>query len=293
MNRGLTVSAAHSGPLPFLPEASYNFIGATYELGSFGHVGLSIYRFDYGEDFLTIVRGPDGRPVPVGRYTPATTLFRLTFAKAVLKNLYTGVNIALLRDKLLETASLMQFDLGLLKILELNTRQRISFGASLFNVNHGKLSYTADTQKAALPVILNVGGSWQIATGRTTLNTFDLNTLSFIVHLEYQYLLNSDYYDGFKAGGELGLIDMIFLRMGTYYQDVDDHGLPESNKSSIGDFTYGLGVRLPLGKLLSMENIPEVQLDVTSLKQPSLVQSFNDWDNFSVYSLSVNWNFQN
>ena len=210
-----------------------------------------------------------------------------------MSDLYVGANIGLVQDKVLTvTASTMQIDLGLLRSFKLDANQRVLLGVSLFNLTQSKIAYLNDEQKDALPVILNAGGSWQMLTGHTALNAYEVSTLSLVFQLEYQYLLNSDYHNGFKGGLEFGLVDMLFLRIGGYQQDINDYGNPEFNKDALKDFTYGVGVKLPLSKILKT-NIPDLKLDFTRLKQPSFIKNFDDWDDFSVYSLSVIWGLGN
>jgi hypothetical protein len=241
LNRGLTLGASHASPLYLLRDAGYMFFGATYELGPFGHAGLSMYRLNLDEE--SNITGPGGPDELFETFEPSTTRFSITFAKETLKNLYAGVNVSQVRDKPHDdTFSAIQIDLGLLKTIELDTNQRLSLGANLFDLTHSKIFYLDETQKDALPVILNIGGSWQMSTGRSALNTFDLHTLSFLVQVEYQHLLNSDYYDGLKGGAELGIIERIYPRCGLYRQDRNDYGFPEINKDVLEDFTYGIGI---------------------------------------------------
>ena len=292
LNKGLKVSLSQNGPAYLARDANYKFVGVTYQLASFGYVGLSMYRYNWGEFVIT---GPDG-PDPLGSYNPTTTLFRLTYAKEVLSDLYVGANIGLIRDNRdtvpTVKASTMQIDLGLLRSFKLDANQRVLLGVSLFNLTQSKIAYLNDEQKDALPVILNAGGSWQMFIGHATLNSYDVSTLRLVFQLEYQYLLNSDYHNGFKGGFEFGFVEMLFLRIGGYQQDINNYGNPEYNKDALKDFTYGVGVKLPLSKMLRT-NIPDLKLDFTRLKQPSFIKPFDDWDDFSVFSLSVNWGLGN
>jgi hypothetical protein len=52
------------------------FFGATYELGPFGHVGLSMYRLQFDDE--SIITGPGGPDELFETFEPSTTRFTIT-----------------------------------------------------------------------------------------------------------------------------------------------------------------------------------------------------------------------
>ncbi len=114
-----------------------------------------------------------------------------------------------------------------------------------------------------------------------------LNTLRLLVLADYQLLLNSDYHSGLHTGLELRFLEMLSFRIGYFIESQYDYGLAVENESKISDFTYGLGLQIPLNKL---SRIPlNIQFDYTSLAQPSYTKSQTSWDNFSTFTLRLNW----
>ncbi|OIP40046.1 hypothetical protein AUJ95_04935 [Candidatus Desantisbacteria bacterium CG2_30_40_21] len=65
-------------------------------------------------------------------------------------------------------------------------------------------------------------------------------------------------------------------------------GHPEHNKNLLEDTTYGFGIQLPVNKI-SKSKIPlDIKFDMVRLEQPSYSA---DWGDFSVYNLSINWQY--
>ena len=295
-NKGLVLSTSYASPYYLATEANFKFLGATYELGKYGVLGLSLYRFSLGESLLiTTETNPDGTNET---FTLTTSMYSLTFSTEILKDLHAGLNFNFVRDKLGITGKAYPIDLGLLRVFYFRGRnvQRVTVGASLYNLINSNIEYDGVGDifsnvitKQALPRTLHIGASYHSSFGKSQLNSIDLNTFGILLQVEYQDVLNSKFYNGFKAGAELSFIDMLYLRFGYYNIDRNDFGLPASNKDKITDFTYGFGVEIPVSNFTKMKIPLDVKLDMTSLKQPSGIKGFDNFENFSVYNLSVNW----
>ncbi|MDZ7364100.1 MAG: hypothetical protein ONB46_25805 [candidate division KSB1 bacterium] len=289
-NEGLFISASSATPFYLADHADYKFIGATYKLGNYGVLGLSLYRFSFGESIATTsMTNPAAQG---GKFTPTTSMYTLTFSAETFKNLYFGMNVNSVRDKGAAIGKSYPIDLGLLKIFNCSKNQKISLGASLYNVTNSKILYDVNDNrdiKEALPVSFHAGASCQLFWGSSKLNSFELNTFGILLQLEYQDLFNSKFHDGFRTGAELSFIEIIYIRFGLYREDINDHGFPAVNKNNLTDFTYGLGIEIPIDKFTRVKIPLNARLDITTMKQPSYIKNFDRWENFSVYNLSVNW----
>lgn len=112
----------------------------------------------------------------------------------------------------------------------------------------------------------------------------------FTIGLEYQDLLNSDKRTTYKAGGELSILDIIFLRPGYYDETTIDYGF--NSTDNLEEFTYGFGLELDFDKYLT-NNFPLVLVfDFVSLEQPSYTTDFSGWDNFTTFTLIANYRFE-
>jgi len=293
-NEGLFLSTSYATPFYLADNANYKFIGATYELGNYGVLGLSLYRFSFGESiFTTSMTDPAAQG---GKFTPTTSMYTLTFSAETFKNLYLGINVNSVRDKGAAIGKSYPIDFGLLKIFNFSKNQKINLGASLYNITNSKILYDFNDNrdiKEALPVSFHLGASCQLFWGNSKLNSLELNTFGILLQLEYQDLFNSKFHNGFRTGTELSLIEIIYVRFGLYREDINDHGFPAVNKNHLTDFTYGLGIEIPLDKFTRVKIPLNVKLDITTMKQPSFIKNFDRWENFSVYNLSANWIIKN
>ncbi|MFQ5602749.1 MAG: PorV/PorQ family protein [bacterium] len=293
---GWLISASYAGPYYLADKADYTFIGATYHFGNLGVLGLQLFRFSFGEPlFVTDINDPNAQSE---KMTPTTSLYSLNYSRETIKDFYVGINFNLVRDKLVDTANSYLIDVGLLKIFRFHQRhssvKSVSLGASLFNVSNSKMvsDFGPDRKiTEILPRTLHVGAACQFFWGRSQLNSVELQTFGLLLHVAYQDLLNSKYLNGFQTGAELSFLQLLFVRLGYYRTDQDDFGFSDTNKNHLSDFTYGFGIALPVSKL-TKKNIPlNVQFDMTSLKQPSFIKNYDKWANFSVFNLSINWQF--
>ena len=83
------------------------------------------------------------------------------------------------------------------------------------------------------------------------------------------------------------LLEIVSLRGGFYQEKVYDYGSPLWNNNTIGGLTYGIGLQMPVYKLTQLPL--KINLDYTSLPQTSHSKVYTNWDNFTNYTLRLNW----
>jgi hypothetical protein len=82
-------------------------------------------------------------------------------------------------------------------------------------------------------------------------------------------------------------LEILSVRVGYYQESQDDYDSPAMNANELSEFTYGLGLQIPLDKLTK---IPlKINFDYASLPQPSFTKSQPSFENFSTYTLRVNY----
>jgi len=114
--------------------------------------------------------------------------------------------------------------------------------------------------------------------------------LGLTIGLEYQDLFNADFRTAYKAGGELSLLDIVFLRGGYYHETTIDYGY--NSTGMLEEFTYGFGLKLDFDKHFTNGFPLIIQFDFVSLPQPSYITDFNDWDDFTTYNLIANYRIE-
>ena len=160
----------------------------------------------------------------------------------------------------------------------------MSFGASIKNAFGSTVKIL--NFEEAFPVIFSAGSCYQIFLKKQDYLS-NLYTFGLALQFEYQDVFNYDYRSGIKFGTELSFFEIAFLRAGYYSFKLDPS--PLNGKEKLTDFTYGFGLHLPIDEL-TQKNLPLVIVfDVTTLKQPTYIRDFDEWDDFSVYSVNVGW----
>jgi hypothetical protein len=83
------------------------------------------------------------------------------------------------------------------------------------------------------------------------------------------------------------VIDVVFLRGGYYQETKIDYGF--NSKDKLEEFTYGFGVKLDFDRHFTSKFPLVLLFDFVSLKQPSYTIDFDDWDNFTTFTLIANY----
>jgi hypothetical protein len=171
---------------------------------------------------------------------------------------------------------------------KITTNHAINIGTSITNLNFANitLDFNNNEFKNDLPVITRYGVNYQFHLNKKWISD-TLNTFMLLVQGDYQFLLNSDYNDGFHSGLELMFFEILSARIGYYQENQYDYDLPSANEDEISAITYGFGLQIPLNKITK---IPlSINFDYTSLPQPSYSKTHTDWDNFSALTFRINW----
>ncbi|MCA9733351.1 PorV/PorQ family protein [candidate division KSB1 bacterium] len=293
-NQGLTASTSYATPYYAAKDAYYLFTGVTNNWGTRSAFGLSIFHFSFGTP-ITITNETNPNLVGTG-ITPTVSMYTLTLATRLIHNVHAGINWSYIRDKSNYDGRTFPRDIGLFETLHFGENQELNFGASLYNFSNANLKYTIFDQyeiDEAVPQALHLGTSYQLNWGTSTFNYKTIKTYGIAWHVEYVDLLNSAYHSGFRTGAEFSFMEMFAMRVGYYKEDRNDYGYPESNKDNMSDFTYGIGISLPIEGLVDPKSTLKAKLDLVKMKQPTATKNFDNWDNFSVYNLSLNWRLKN
>jgi hypothetical protein len=312
--KGLNLSGSFASPYYFYEEGKYNFFSASYKIDRYGTIGLSRDYFDYGFDNEFVITDEYGNVIGAETYDPALTGYRLTLSSEVIKDLYVGANVNLLhsggKPELTvgnETGGgnndVFYFDLGAIKSFNIKSKKldhKFNIGSSLMNATFAEYSSVDADQGDPLPVIFRIGAAYNLSVDDKNISP-KLNSYNFVVNLEYEDLLNSKYYSGFHGGVEFTFLEIISLRAGyltmeneSYSTVLDTAGNVISYQKvgfSANEFTYGFGLNIPIRQLTDSKTPLEIKFDYVNLKQPALNERKDDWENFQLYTIIVNWIF--
>jgi hypothetical protein len=120
-----------------------------------------------------------------------------------------------------------------------------------------------------------------------------LPSLAFTVQVQYDDDLISPIHTALRAGCEVEVLGMLSLRAGWYTMGIDDHGWPQTQKSTLSDLTYGAGLRAPLQAMLGARLPLTATFDYCALPQPSFsvdeLSPFTEapWENFKSWSVRL------
>jgi hypothetical protein len=203
-----------------------------------------------------------------------------------------GLNLNLFRANFPERSENSIWpDVGILKVFHWarseGIQHRVSVGSSLSNFTNSGI--TGPSGDEDLPVVFRIGTSYRISWAHRSWHD-RLRTLGLLSHLEYQNVLNSDYRDAFKIGGEIRLLEILALRIGYYLENMG--GLePDVSEDWVGETTYGFGLGLPISKL--GEGAPPLRVSFDWVKREDRGETLDAADTvrYSVYTLSVDWIF--
>lgn len=312
--KGLNVSGSFASPYYFYEEAKYNFFSASYKIDKYGTIGLSRDYFDYGFDNEFVITDEYGNVIGTETYDPELTGYRLTLSSEVIKDLYVGANLNLLhsggKPELTvgnETGGgnndVFYFDLGAIKSFNIESKKldhKFNIGTSLMNATFAEYSSVDEDQGDPLPVIFRIGAAYNLSVDDKNISP-KLNSYNFVANLEYEDLLNSKYYSGFRGGVEFTFLEIISLRAGYFaienrsYSTVLDTAGNVISYQQVGfnsnEFTYGFGLNIPIRQLTDSKTPLEIKFDYVNLKQPALNERKDDWENFHVYTITLNWIF--
>jgi len=232
-------------------------------------------------------------------------LFTLNYSREIVKDFTAGVNIGMVdihqsADIISSDKTAFTLDLGVLKKFRINTSdknlsQSVSLGSSVINVTGSKLKVSTNAEGLKLPVIFRAAASYTMALkGNQIIN--NSNTFSFLGHIEYESVLNTDRYTTFKVGTEFTIIDILSLRVGYFSRNADlVRSVYSYNLGKFNQVTYGAGVKFPLSKVFEMKtplslNVDYVNLESPSRERPALsVGNIPDYGRYNTFAISLHW----
>lgn len=302
--KGLAIAGALAGPYYSYENAQYDYFSLSLKAGSKGAIAFSRYHFNDGEPISILVE--TNHPT----YQSGSTTVKqddyqyiLSFATEVLNKLFIGINLDIIQQKVTEKRinnnriitdthkkeDNLAFDIGLIKTFTLQKNNDIehqfNVGFSLFNALN-----LPDWGYEHLPVIFRFGAAYYFSLNKNFLTHYS-KTAELLLHIEYQNLFNYQYRTAYRIGAEFSLLEIMALRLGYFRENQNDFGFPEVNKPILSDITYGFGIQIPLKNFTDRQIPLTAKFDFTNQKQPSSNNIFDDWENFSVYNLTVAWEF--
>ncbi len=309
--KGLNVNGSYAQPYYYFDNADYIFLGASYSIKKYGNAAFSLDQFDYGYEDKIIYTDEYGNVTGSYDLKPKITNYRLTLSSEVIKDLFVGVNFNLLHPDLFGDISYQvggeigssdedafYFDLGVIKSFNFKSKNldhKVNLGTSLINVNSAKYTTADAAQADRLPVIFRYGAAYNLLVNDRKISS-KLNSYNFLVNIEYEDLLNSKYYGGFHGGFEFTFLEILSLRAGYFTMEnssisYDTTAGIKWSDYTVNEFTYGVGLNIPVRQLTGSKTPIEIKLDFVSLKQPQYDSEKDDWKNFQVYTFTFNWIF--
>ncbi|MBR9861080.1 hypothetical protein GYB22_10120 [bacterium] len=264
---GIQTEFAASTSAPF-----YVLSNSNYYTASFVHspiekltVGATFNQFRTGETFFTIDIGGVDYDFDVGNSTNTS----VTLCYELFDNLFLGSNINLFQWKLFSEVTperALYFDFGLLYKLKLNQSNDIQFGANIDNAFKQTYTFTSPdnfSNTGTIPNPIRVGAAY-IFHDSISYPVIGKGKLELLFTSEYQNLLVEDLRNGMHFGFETEFLDILAIRLGYFYQNLDDGGFA-TNNSVLRNFTYGFGFHVPFASLI--ENCPlDMQFDYASFQ---------------------------
>ncbi len=281
-----------------------------FETSSFTHVAVGCrlserlaFGFRYDQDlasseeldFSDPLGGPVEQPSPQGVFGVAT-------AYRLLPGLSFGASIANLHTNN-ERIATPHLDVSLAKVVAgLRTdRVRSTFraAAGLENVFSAAVDRQQDLgrgfvlyERYELPVIARIGVSASWAFHHGWIHD-SLPTIACTVQAQFDDDLRTTLHTGLRAGLEVEALGMIALRLGWYTLTIDDQNWPQTQKSTLSDLTYGLGLRLPLGQMFGAKCPFSASFDLCSMPQPAFTLNELDphteepWERFQSWGIRL------
>jgi len=293
-NKVISAFYSHSAPYYLGKDLQFYYGGLSYNFTNIGAFAINMVWLDMGEFYFTDIDG-NSEKVNTSR-----KILTLSYAREISGLFKLGINSNLFIDDFNPDESYYGsfFDLGILKDIHQiknNTfENKISIGLYIKNIFNQGIDYTSHVfvrnsdQKEYFPSILRVGISNKLKYFNPAFYKKS-HLIGLTTAFEYQNVINYKYKTAIKFGAELSVLDFIIARCGYF----NESQLEASNsKGELTSFTYGFGINLEWSKLLNTNSPFLMTFDYTSLPQPTYIVDFDDWDNFTIFSIRLNYLFE-
>ncbi|MDA3892435.1 MAG: PorV/PorQ family protein [Salinivirgaceae bacterium] len=284
--KGFEFQSSFATPRYTDKKGKYLFFSLGYNINQYLTIALSQNHFTKGEKFYLT----DDNGDILADFTPFTSNTSLSLASQPIKNLFIGCNLNIMQLNVLdEINKAPYFDIGVIKKLLVfqnsSSNHSCNFGASIVNFTSARIKYFQD-YKQKIPTLVRIGTSYRLNINKNILIE-NLETFEFLYQIDYQNQLNFDYNSAIRTGAEFSFLEILALRVGYYYEKVDDYGFSDFNKSIFTTLTYGIGIQLPLYKLRKLPF--NIKLNYTNLPQENYTTRPSEYKNFTSFSLQINW----
>ncbi len=266
-NNSVNVLASH---MSYIADIGVEYGAASFNIESFGTIGLSIKSLSFGEIDKTTNQNPDGTGQT---FQPQYTVLGVSYSKMLSDRVSVGTNINFVSETIdLVTASGMSFDFGVtyanlagvegfdMAVVLKNIGPDMKFdGSGLYTAadagdSRGQQFYKIDAAAFSLPTTLDIGLGYSVSFD-------DVNALQFAG----TFSNNNFYTDQYKFGAEYNYNNLLFLRGGY------NHTTEFEASETLYKFYAGFGLNYDVGGV-------DLMLDYAYMP----TEFFSDTHNFSL-----------
>jgi len=285
---GIAVFYSRSSQLYVYDDATYDYAGISFNSQKFGALAFNYLALNMVED---VIEPPIGTSL-LGTIENKRYLYTLTYSYKIPEWFSFGVNANLFvadfgSDN---TYSGSFFEIGLSRTFNLLQDKQynddLTAGTQIKNIFNQSFTTIDEAQSDAFPTIFRIGLANTLEYKENDSDN-DSHLFAFTLGVEYQDLFNANHRTAYKAGSELSLLNILFLRGGYYHETTIDYGF--NSTGQLEEFTYGAGLKLDFNSLFTDDFPLIINFGYVSLKQPTYITNYDDWDNFTTFSLIVNY----
>ena len=266
-NNSVNVLASH---MSYIADIGVEYGAASFNIESFGTIGLSIKSLSIGEIDKTTIQNPDGTGQT---FQPQYTVMGVSYSKMLSDRVSVGTNINYVSETIdLVTASGLSFDFGVtyanlagvegfdMAVVLKNIGPDMKFdGSGLYTAadagdSRGEQFYKLDAAAFSLPTSLDIGLGYSVSFD-------DVNAVQFAG----TFSNNNFYTDQYKFGAEYNYDNLLFLRGGY------NHTTEFEASETLYKFYAGFGLNYDVGGV-------DLMLDYAYMP----TEFFTDTHNFSL-----------